>query len=504
MLKQTSLAHLPAAEALAELAPFIDAAEDNQNRPALKHAQALAATIRPQCSAPQLAELDYFEANTWAALRNLNHREGQDAWNWQQPELESEVICLRRSLNGSGRLPLGLQMSILTNLGNVMSHLGRHIEALGYYDRGMAHYPKYSMTLGNRGQASIFYSIYHYDPGHKHVFLSRAREDFAEALKYDAFPGAHAGFKAHLDELNRRGIKPFKDFNLKRHSLGRDPAERQFRRWALGERLFLNPLNDLGSYPIAARDVLQLPTINTRLHQGTTFHGFFNQLKQEYATARWFLYEAVTTQGSAKEVDAIADRGLMLIDAQDCAHFGIQLEKLKMAFRVAYSLLDKVAVFLNAYLDLGLDVTRVNFRSVWFQDAKPRNQLHPKLPKDNLPLRGLYWLSRDFVESNRDFASAMEPDAKAIATIRNRLEHRFLRVSEMGTQQVWKEDIGYDLSPGSLRDRTLRLLRSARAAIIYLVLALNTYETRQRPKSTGLRVSEQLRPRRPDDLPFFD
>ena len=115
----------------------------------------------------------------------------------------------------------------------------------------------------------------------------------------------------------------------------------------------------------------------------------------------------------------------------------------------------------------------------------------------------MFWLSRDFVESNPGFSSALEPDARAIATIRNHLEHRFLRVSEMGAQEIWKEDIGYDLSPDSLRDRTLRLLRSTRAAIIYLVLAMNTYEALHRPKSAGVRVSERLPPRKPDDFPLF-
>lgn len=504
LIPLTSLAHLSTQEALDKLGPFVDAAGDLGHRRGLEHAIKLVATVRPQCTAADSAVLDYYEGNAWSCLRHLNHREGQDAWDWRQPELLQEVMCFRRALNGSGNLPLDRQLPMLTNLGNIMSHLGRQVEALAYYDRAMALYPKYSMTLGNRAQATITYSIYHYDKGHKHVFLSRAREDFIEALKYQAEPGAHELFQARLADLNQRKIGTLERFNLERHSLGRDAAERRFRKWALQERLFLNPLNDLGPYPIAARDVLQLPTIITRLAQGPTFHGFFNQLKQEFASARWFYYEAVTAKGSQREINAIADRQLMLVDAQDCARFGLQLEKLKVSFRTAYSLLDKIAFFLNAYLDLGLDLTRVNFRSVWFQDANPKKQqIHPKLPKDNLPLRGLFWLSRDFTESNPDFTTAMEPDAKAIATIRNHLEHRFLRISEMGAQQIWKEDIGYDLSPASLRDRTLRLLRSARAGIIYLVLALNTYEALHRPKSGGLRVNEQLAPLRKDDLPLF-
>jgi tetratricopeptide (TPR) repeat protein len=504
MLQRTSLAEFDEQTALDKLALFIDASGDASHRVGLAHALKLAKALHPQCSPSHIPLLDYFEANTWSNLRRINHEEGQDAWEWRQPELENEVICLRRALNGSEQLPLERQLSVLTNLANLMSHLGRHVEAVAYYDRAIELYPQFSMALGNRAQALTHYSMYHYDRGHQYVFLARARDDFTNALKFPAEPGAHEGFRRALADFEKRKLtKRFADFDLKRHALGRRKIERHFRRWALKERLFLNPLNDLGPHPVAAVDVLQLPTIITSLQQGTTFHGFFNQLKQEYAAARWLCYEAVTRDDSPRKADEIADQRLVLLDARDGARFGLQLERLKLSFRAAYSLLDKIAVFLNAYLDLGSKPHRVTLRSVWFEDADPKtNRLHPKLPKDNLPLRGLYWLSRDFVEPNLQFISAMEPDAKEIATIRNHLEHQFVRVTEMHGK-IWQQDIGFDISPRSLRDRTLRLLRSTRAAIIYLTLAMNTYEALHRPQQSGPSASDQLSPLGPDPFPLF-
>jgi hypothetical protein len=91
-----------------------------------------------------------------------------------------------------------------------------------------------------------------------------------------------------------------------RHSLGKNPAERRFREWALKERLFLNGLNHLGPFPIAARDVIQLPSIVTGFQQGPTFHAFFNQLKQEYAAARWLCFEALFPNSAAGAAAAIA------------------------------------------------------------------------------------------------------------------------------------------------------------------------------------------------------
>ena len=206
MLPRDSLAHLPAPEALKQLGLFIDAAGDTGHRQALNHALALAATIRPQCSAADVPMLDYYEANVWSCLRHLNRKEGQDMWDWQQPELENEVMGFRRALNGSAQLPLDSQLPVLTNLGNIMSHLGRQVEAIAYYDRAMALYPNYSMTLGNRGLAFTTYSVHHYDEGHKRVFLARARDDFTAALKYQGEPGAHEAFRAKLAEFDERKL----------------------------------------------------------------------------------------------------------------------------------------------------------------------------------------------------------------------------------------------------------------------------------------------------------
>ena len=46
----------------------------------------------------------------------------------------------------------------------------------------------------------------------------------------------------------------------------------------------------------------------------------------------------------------------------------------------------------------------------------------------NWPLPGLYWLAKDFVEE--DFQTSTEPDASDLATIRNHLEHRYLKVRD--------------------------------------------------------------------------
>jgi hypothetical protein len=45
------------------------------------------------------------------------------------------------------------------------------------------------------------------------------------------------------------------------HVLSGSKQEQAYRRWCLDQRLFLNPLNDLGSLPVADHDVLTTPSV---------------------------------------------------------------------------------------------------------------------------------------------------------------------------------------------------------------------------------------------------
>ncbi|AHF94127.1 hypothetical protein OPIT5_06095 [Opitutaceae bacterium TAV5] len=495
MLTRSTLGGQPEAEALQRLAELVDAADDCGSQAGVEHAIALIKTFRANCSALGVGHLDYYEANAWHALRRLRTKRGDDVWVWEQPEFEQEAVCLRRALRASDHpeFPPGRQLQILTNLGNLMSVLGRTVESIGYYDRALARYPRFGMALANRGQVFATYSNYDYDTGHRAMFLSQARDDFTAALNQELEGESRKFFEARVAELDVCGFAPgLKRFDLDGFDLGANEKEKHFRRWILNERLFINTLNDLGSYPVAANDFLHLPTMVMERAVGTAFHGFFNQLKQEFAAARWLAYESLHDDASA-----MADRGLRLLDARDGAVFGIGIEKLKFAFRSSYSLLDKIAVFLNAYLRLGLPPHKVTLRTVWFEDRKgePR-RLNPAIPTRNLPLRGLFWLAKDFSETGSEFVAAMEPDAQDLVRIRNRLEHQFLRVTSM-PEQFWSKDLAFNVPEELLQRRTLRLLRCSRAALIYLVLAIHAHENSEGKRDNAKPfISDRL-----EDLP---
>ncbi|MDB5137145.1 MAG: hypothetical protein JWP37_3748 [Mucilaginibacter sp.] len=118
-----------------------------------------------------------------------------------------------------------------------------------------------------------------------------------------------------------------------------------YRKWCLKHQLYTNPLNDLGNYTIADHDVLHLPTMTVAAGEPPKYHTLFNQLKQEYATARFLYYE-----GTQPHKQHYADQDVKLVDTLEYAEYSIHMEKVKIAFRLIYSLFDKIGYLLNDYL----------------------------------------------------------------------------------------------------------------------------------------------------------
>jgi tetratricopeptide (TPR) repeat protein len=209
--------------------------------------------------------LNYFAANAWGGLRRISRIQNNKSWEWQQPELEKEILCLRLAMQNPvfALLPAVRQCQIATNLGNTLSTIGRFVEAIEYWNRALKIDPSFTMALGNRGEAFFYYARALYDKHHQHILLRQSALDLRNALANDiaAIPGEHFR-KLEATISQRLGDEYINNGDdLGSFSLGRTSAEREYRRWCLDQSLFLNPLNDLGEFPLAARDVFEVDPI---------------------------------------------------------------------------------------------------------------------------------------------------------------------------------------------------------------------------------------------------
>lgn len=439
----------------------------------------------------------YFASNAHSALQAMhNAKADAAAWSWDQRDNVQAILCLRRAMTEPGFQDINpiFKARITTNLANLLNQLGRQIEAIELWDMALEAGPNFAMAHGNRGIGVIRLAQGLYDESHAALLIENAEQSLQRALAPEAVwdsgedPQARLMFETRLASISE-WLQPMRaglSIDRQNFSLGDTPNEVAYRTWCLQERLFLNPLNDVMTERLAAQDVLHLPSHTYRIDEEPRFPDYYNLLKQEYVSARFRLFNA-----NSWDMEHEADRDILLIDGADYGVFGHRLDELRLAFRAAYSLFDKIAVFLNDYFSVGLGARGTTFRRVFEKQKKGGDiEIRPTFSgSQNLPLRGLYYLSKDLFDDA--FEEVAAPDAKNLASIRNQLEHRFLTLQLYSFSEGDTEEHAF-ISVDDFQDKTLRILRLVRAALTYLSLAMGVEEQRRSTEHTSARINVSI------------
>ena len=423
----------------------------------------------------------YNVANGWSYLQMLTLKiNSDDFWAFKFQELEKQIINLRLALKFSERVNDDFdKCQILTNLGNLFSHIGRFSEAQLYWHKALEVIPDFPMAVGNIGFGLFHYAKALYDRGHQSLFFKFAYKYLTDSLKLDIYPEAKQHFSKTLQVLEERfDNNHLKDLEgLDDYKLGKSKREQEYRKWCLDNKLFLNPINDITNKSIAAHDCILLPTMILEFNQTPVYQTIFNQLKQEFVSGRLLLFEGITQKRKH-----YSDKGNLQMDTLDYATYSFCIEKVKIAFRMCYSILDKIGYLLNDYLNLGFKPDQVSFRKIWYTYKKNKpDGLNPKISETkNWAFRGLFWLSKDLYEKNDlEYISSLEPDAKDLALMRNFIEHKSFKTVEFGELSIVDNGLTFLISRTEFEFRTQKLFRLVRAAMIYLSLGINQEERKK-------------------------
>ena len=218
-------------------------------------------------------------------------------------------------------------------------------------------------------------------------------------------------------------------------------------------------------------------------------------MKQEFVSARWLLFDGLHS-GRVH----FSDRHVALYNTLDYPSYSLAVEKVKAAYRMGYSLLDKIAVFLNHYASLNVNPKNIYFRSIWYEDLNLQKRIVREefASSKNWPFRGLYWLSKDIFDP--ELKDVMEPEARSLYEICNHLEHGYLKVHEIllssgnhASEDAWSDRLAYSVSRSEFQDKTIHVLKLARAGLIYLSLGMFREEQRRdRARNEGLRMPMML------------
>lgn len=420
------------------------------------------------------SDIHYNLANGYLTLFVLSERGvGIEAYPLSD-NLQKAKSHFREALRLHDYCDSSVLKQIWVNYGNCLDTLGRGVEALYAYDEALKLDNAFSMAIGNKAKALRFFAdISGSYRGAIYLEAYQAMESIIDNKDLISSGGIRA--KKSFEEEMRKIESMFKDKeSLKKILAHRDydtsglsEFEKYYLRYCRREKLFLNFHVHEDNCEAAITDPIFINLI-TKIEDDDTFFYFakhINQIKEDYAVARLLL---VQSQHKRPDFDSISRR-TTFANTLDNSQFNLYVGLLKSAFKEAYNILDKIAVFVNDYYELGIPEERIYFTSVWYCNycRKIRDEiLHSK----NISLYALCDIYTD-VKSGY---------YKKIKDIRDSLVHRRLVIFNSMPNHHCKKDDRHEISYGIMLQETNNLVRLVKSAIIYLINFVNIEENKKR------------------------
>ncbi|WP_321319416.1 LA2681 family HEPN domain-containing protein [Labilibaculum sp.] len=389
----------------------------------------------------------YFLGVIYSCIRHYERENTEKSWEWDNENIDKEIINLRLAerLFIKDKLPIERYCQILTNLANIFDFVGRYIESMKYWNKVIEIEPRFGMAMANKGNSLVYHGLntmmfeqsqrLYIQIGYK--YLKKSKDLIVE-------PHALPDYLAKIDRLettysdiinNAIEIEEPAEFENEYHQ--------KLIFWCINNRLLLNPYLDISNYDFARDDNISIP-----IDFNEAFP-LFEQIKIEFRYARELFYKS-------KFLQCITD-----VEKN---------ENLKLAFRIAYSIFDKVAYLINNIFDLQVANHRVSFRKLWYiKEHKEKGIKESLANNNNFILRGLFWISKELYLEDDKLLGAIEPDAKELDKIRNYIEHKSFLIDAPKTDS----DFSYEISRDDFEAKTLRLLLLVRESIMYIPYSIN-------------------------------
>lgn len=434
---------------------------------------ALEAFERIKAKAPSDPTLSYDIANGYQAIYELQVAEGG----------ASPFDCqaaVDQALRYFGKAPKD-DPRALTNWGNLYDSTGRPVEAIDCYEEATGIDPTFGMAIANKALAVEYLAPIATYPV---TFQIYAHQLYQEALRHQASilqaggEDALAAFKRRDDALvaafTSAGQSVLLDQDLQHEHYDESalsPLVRFHTEFCVRHRLYLNlhiyDQTAAASIGDAVVPHLVTSTSERALEYVNDIAFRLNEISESYMAARLAL---VQSQLTSDDMSAISEQ-TTLINLNDHSASNIYVGYLKMAYKEAFGVLDKIAVLLNHYLDLGLREDSCYYRSVWHvhgDDGKPLEPavVAPQVKAQGYRIFGLYLLCQELCGSK-------------YSHIRNALTHRYLRVYRMvdGPKGTYTFD--------ELTRLTTEALYKIKCAILYVSLFIQSSEAAKH-SGTGL------------------
>lgn len=414
----------------------------------------------------------YNLANGYFSLYKLSERRNGIEAIPQSNTLQKAKTFFRRMFSDYDSLNTELKKQAFVNYGNCLDTLGRTVESLYAYNEALKIDSNYSMAIGNKAMALRFFADISgqyrdaiYIETYQAIKSIINSQDLIEAGGASAKQALEAELK-HIENLSKNKKDLAKKLIHPKYKTSKlSNFEKFYLDLCTKEKLFLNFHIHQEYCEAAIVDPIFISLI-TKVGDNDTFYNFakhINQIKEDYAVARLLL---VQSQYSRRDFDNISRR-TTFVNCLDYSQFNLYIGLLKSAFKEAYNILDKIAVFINDYYNLGLPADKIYFTSIWQKNGKIRNEI---LNSKNISLYALYDIYQDF---NSGYY-------KKIKNIRNAITHRRLVIFDSVLTNWDKKDDKYNVGYDTMLYQTNELMRLTKSAIIYLINFVNIEENKKR------------------------
>lgn len=393
------------------------------------------------------AEFNYMLGNAYSLLNVPQQKE------WFSPELNKVIIHFKKALsllkkrNIDDIYQITLESQISTNLGNYLSQQGRFMCAKKFWQRGILlnNQPIAHTAMYQSERYIAHYSQHDTPKAHYHYYL--AYQSLKSRLE---LPNDPTKFNDSCLIFGNEWTETFKSWFEKKFDESEfdrfyEPYDKRelnekeidYLAWCSDNHLFIDELEISELRYARHPDSLSLPPISSKLNltlshnEEWVYHANFDEIKNDFCYARHLIFTALDTDNDEQ---SFFNSTFQKIDDMTYCIDNIKAQNLKSAFKILYSLFDKIAYFINHFYDLNaLEKDRkISFESLFKKLGSNKQwQPHPKLAESkNQFLHALFYILKDLRDINdqESVSDWLNPELTKICEIRNFIEHRSFKI----------------------------------------------------------------------------
>lgn len=378
--------------------------------------------------------------------------------------------------------PPNLASQALTNMGTLLQDTSRWIEALDHFREAQKVYPENAVAMLKeltllQGLGQMFQSDLHSYQAYGHLLTMVERiRTLAENTERNldtlvSFSGTVALPTAQQQIAMAKALP----------SNPQIPIKEAYFKFVSDHQLSLFLHCSPADYETGLFDVLTIPTITRTVDDESgvpEIYAMLNVMKADFAFARQVYFDVLEDDADTPYFETTTHG-----DTLDYALYGVRYSALTSAQRIAFDILDKVAVAIACYLKIP-KAHKFSFATLWGSLEKGglfrlHDEITQCLAMGNFGLIALHNIFHDMSSDNSRGIGIME----AHKSYRNASTHRFTVLHDMGGSKCISPSHSVDHHDiTEFKRMTLYSLKLARSAIFYFVDMIMFAEA-NRPKS---------------------